>query len=113
MKDIRALLSNKDKFIEAFRTDTLAVEHLLVGNGVQDGILTKVENIVESSVKAVTGYFSSTENSLTRKIDRLDTKIEKANAAVATYRSRLEQKFQYMDMMIAKMQEQFSTFLGT
>jgi hypothetical protein len=41
------------------------------------------------------------------------SKIEKANAAIATYKARLEQKFQYMDMMIGKMQEQFSTFLGT
>ena len=110
---INKLEFNKDKFIEAFRADTKAVENLLVGNGTQQGILTKVENVVENAVKAVTGYFSTAENSYTQQINRLDSKIEKANAAVATYKSRLEQKFQYMDMMIAKMQEQFSTFLGT
>ena len=113
VSNINKLEFNKEKFIDAFKKDSQAVEHLLVGNGIQQGILTKVENVVENSVKAVTGYFSSAENSYTKQISRLDAKIEKANAAVATYKSRLEQKFQYMDMMISKMQEQFSTFLGT
>ena len=98
---------------------TVTVGSLAAGHTYEvtiNGSITEVgsvENVVENSVKAVTGYFSSAENSYIKQINRLDSKIEKANAAVATYKSRLEQKFQYMDMMISKMQEQFSTFLGT
>ena len=48
-----------------------------------------------------------------KQVERMDAKIEKANLAVAKYKARLEQKFQFMDMTISKMQNQFSSFLGT
>ena len=73
----------------------------------------KIENVVESAVASTTGYFSSAENSFNTQISRLDKQIERQTVAVANYKSRLESKFQYMEMMIGKMQEQFSTFLGT
>ena len=42
-----------------------------------------------------------------------DTKIKKANKDVDRYKARLESKFQSMDMLIAQMQQQYSSFLKT
>jgi len=112
--NIDKLEFNKDKFIEAYRSDSESLKELLVGNGNgNNGILNRVESVIEQAVASASGYFSSADNSFSKQISRLDTKIEKATLAVANYKARLESKFQHMDMMISKMQEQFSTFLGT
>ena len=42
-----------------------------------------------------------------------DKKIIKANKEVERYKTRLEAKFNSMDMLIAQMQQQYSSFLKT
>ena len=100
-------------FIKAFEDDTNALKNLLVGTDALPGIFTQVETIVESAVASTSGYFSSTENNFRNQIRKIDDKIAKANNAVETYRARLESKFQHMDLMISKIQQQYSSFLGT
>ncbi len=111
--NIHILSFDKDKFMKAYESDPEALKSLLVGTESNMGVLTKVENIVESALKSVTGYFASAENSYSNKIDKLEDKIIKANAAADAYKARLELKFQNMDRLIAQMQDQYSAFLGT
>ena len=107
------LTFDKDKFIDAFEADQDAVKELLIGGANNTGIFTKVETLLESSLQSVTGYFSSADDTYQREISRLNDKIDKANADVEKYRARLEAKFASMDMLIAQMQQQYSTFLTT
>ena len=111
-KGIDVLHFDRDKFIDAFRTDKDALKTLLIGTESADGILTSIDKILEQSLASTTGYFDSTANSLNSQIQTLNKKISSANAAVERYRSRLETKFQSMDLLIGKMQNQYSSFLN-
>ena len=43
---------------------------------------------------------------------KLNDKITRANAAVESYKARLEKKFQSMDLLISQIQDQYSSFLS-
>ncbi len=112
-ESIISLTFDKDKFIQAYEADQDAVKDLLIGGDTNTGIFTKAEQLVESALQSVTGYFDSADRSFDREISRLDDKITKANKEVERYRERLEAKFAAMDLLIAQMQQQYSTFLTT
>ena len=107
------LAFDKEQFLDAFEADQDAVKELLIGGVNNTGIFTKVETLLESALQSVSGYFSSADDAYQREINRLDDKIAKANEDVERYRARLEAKFSAMDMLIAQMQQQYSTFLTT
>ena len=102
---------DRDKFLEAYAKDADAVKALLVGGASNQGVFTKVENLLESSLKSVTGYFDVTEKSIKSDINKTAMKITKANEAIKRYRTQLEKRFSSMNMMIAGMQQQYSSFL--
>ena len=110
--NINILNFDKDKFLKAFDADRDALKDLLVGTDANLGIFQRVENIVESAVVSSAGYFASAEKGFNTQISRLDNKIKKAQEAVERYRERLEAKFASMDLLIANMQNQYSSFLG-
>ena len=110
---LTTLTFDKDKFFEAFKSEQNAVKDLLVGSANNTGIFTKVENLVESSLKSVSGYFESADKSYQKQINKLDNKIEKQKTALERYRAQLESKFSSMDILIANMQQQYSSFLRT
>ena len=110
---IVSLTFDKDKFFKAYKADKDAVKDLLIGGANNKGIFTKIEEDVSRALGDSSGYFSSTEKSYNKKIREIDKKITRANKEVERYKSRLEAKFLSMDMLIAQMQQQYSTFLRT
>ena len=110
---IVSLNFDKDKFIKAYEADQSAVKDLLIGGANNKGIFTKVEDLVESSLQSVSGYFATTDSSYTKEAQKIETKIVKATKDIEKYRARLEAKFSAMDMLIAQMQQQYSSFLTT
>ena len=111
--NINTLTFDADKFMEQFVADPTAVKQLLVGTEDFNGIFISIDNILESALSSVSGYFDSAANSYNSQLQNLSQKISNANAAVERYRERLETKFGAMDMLIGKMQQQYSSFLGT
>ena len=110
---ITELTFDKDKFIQAYEADQDAVKALLIGSDTNTGVFTKVETLIESTLKSVTGYFDTADESYQREIDSIDNKIEKQERALERYRAQLEAKFASMDILIANMQQQYSSFLVT
>ena len=106
------LAFDREKFMKAYLADPTAVKELLIGGENNKGVLTKAEILVESALKGVTGYFDSTDNSYNRQIERIESQIVRQNTATDRYKARLEKKFSAMDMLVAKMQQQYSSFLG-
>ena len=105
---------DRDKFINALKKDQYGVRALLVGtNSDGGGVFDRVETLVESALKGVTGYFDASDKTYSNQISKLNTKITKANEQVERYKEQLEAKFKAMDMMIAQMQQQYSSFLTT
>ena len=109
---IVSLVFDTEKFMKAYSEDADSVKTLLVGVDNESGLFNKIESVLESSLQAVTGYFASTEKSLSDKVSTLNRKIIKANKSVERYRSYLSKKFSAMDLMISKMQQQYSSFLS-
>ena len=109
---INALNFDKDKFFEVLKADEKAVKSLLVGSSTNSGIFVQVEDLLENALRSVTGYFDSTANSMKNKENQIERKIAKGNEAIEKYRAKLENKFNAMDMLIGKMQQQYTSFLG-
>ena len=110
---ITKLTFNKDKFASAYANDGAALKYLLVGDNVNDGILNKIENLLEDSLKGVNGYFDAQASSYNTQIKQLSEQMTKANKQIISYQSILENKFSTMDMLISNMQQQYSSFLAT
>ena len=117
-KDITFLSLDKDAFMDAFENYEDDVRALLIGskdadgNVVNEGILSKVESLVENALAATNGYFSSATKSFNSDMDSVSQKIVKGNLAIEKYRKRLENKFSSMDIMIAGLQNQYKSFLS-
>lgn len=110
---INVLSFDKDKFLEAYAADRDALKDLLVGTDTAKGVFLQIEDdVLEKALTSSYGYFASAEKSYSSKIKRLDDKITKTQKSVEKYKERLESKFASMDLLIANMQNQYSTFLG-
>lgn len=109
---ISTLSFDKTKFANAIAADPNSVKKLLVGENNGMGVLTKLEQTVENALQAQSGFFSATENSYNKQIERLNTKIAKTQRSVDSYSARLERKFQAMDLLISNIQKQYSSFLS-
>ena len=111
-ENIDTLYFDKEKFLEAYAESPSDMKDFLVGDEAHPGVLSKVEELIESTLASVTGYFDSADNSFETKIKRIDDQISRQTRAVERYRIQLESKFQSMDMLIANMQNQYSSFLS-
>lgn len=111
--NINTLEFNKTKFLDAMKADREAVQSLLVGTDSSKGVFWKMEDIVEQAATTTAGYFASADRAYNKKISRLDEKIRKQQQAVEAYQARLEAKFSAMDLLISKIQTQYSSFLGS
>ena len=109
--NLEKLNFDRDKFLEAYDLDRDALKEFLVGTETSKGVLMKMEDVIENALTV--GYFTTSERSYANKLSTLDNKIERMTATVDRYKRRLESKFQAMDMLISRMQDQYSSFLGT
>lgn len=107
--DTDTLSLDEDKFLEALQENPDSVASILSG---ENGILTHIENTVEQALSATTGYFDVKSSSLDNQISRQEDKISDEKSDIETYRARLENQFYQMEMAIAQMQQNYSSFLS-
>lgn len=100
---------DEDVFLKALEEDPDSVQSILAG---ENGVLNMMENTVEMSLKASVGFFDVKQNSLDSDIKSMEEKITKQNQRVDVYRTQLENKFANMELMIAQMQQNYSSFLS-
>ena len=116
--DITFLSLDTQAFMNAFENYEDDVKALLVGstdangNMINKGIFTKVEELIENALSAANGYFASTNKSFNTESENIQKKIVNGTLALEKYRVRLENKFSNMDIMIASLQNQYSSFLS-
>ena len=89
--------------------DPDSVQSILAG---ENGVLNMMENTVEMSLKASVGFFDVKQSTLDKDNTSMEEKITRQNTSIATYRSQLEDKFANMELMIAQMQQNYSSFLA-
>ena len=71
----------------------------------------RIEDLVESALTGVTGYFDIQNNSYIKQMQQVNDRILKENSATARYQEILENKFSSMDLLISQLQQQYSSFL--
>ena len=115
---IYKLALDYDKFAQAFEADEESVRTLLIGRVnedgelIEEGILTRIEALVDEAMESAGGYFERTEESFDRQIDRLDNKIVKGNEAIERYRERLEKKYMSMNILNSNVQTQYQVYFN-
>ena len=102
------LVLDEAKLKEALAKDPESVRSLLAG---ENGVLSMMEDSVGQTLSASTRFFDVKEKTLNSDIQKMETKIKKQTDSVAKYRAQLEKKFNAMEQMIAKMQQNYSSFL--
>jgi len=111
--DTNKISLDKSALEKALSEDSDAVKKLVMGTSTnQDGILSRMETILDSSLSA-TGYFTTTNKSINTEISRYNTRIENATLKIQNYQASLQAKFQAMEDTISKMQNSYSSFLSS
>lgn len=107
--DTYELSLDTEKFKKALEENPESVKSLLTG---ENGVLSMMESAVEQTLSATTGYFDIKTSTLDSDITKMEEKITKKNTSIETYRAQLEDKFYRMEMTIAQMQQNYSSFLS-
>ena len=109
--DVTSLIIDKDKFMDALTNDSDAVKTLLIGSQANPGVFLQANSIVTKAL-STSGYFSNTENTLSKNITNLDKKISKTTMFVENYRARLEKQFKLMESTISGLQNAYANLLN-
>ncbi len=105
--DTNALSFDKDKLLAALAENPDSVKSLLTN---ENGIFGMMENTIEQSLKASSGFFDIKTATLDSNIKKTQERITKKNSSISTYKAQLEKKFQAMENMIATMQQNYQSF---
>lgn len=107
--DTDTLTLDEEEFLKALQENPDSVASLLAG---ENGVLTHIENTIEQALSATTGFFDVKTSSINSDISRQEERISNEQSDIDEYRTRLENQFYQMEMAIAQMQQNYSSFLS-
>ena len=107
--DTDTLTLDEEEFLKALQENPDSVASLLAG---ENGVLTHIENTIEQALSATTGFFDVKTSSIDSDISRQEERISNEQSDIDEYRTRLENQFYQMEMAIAQMQQNYSSFLS-
>ena len=105
--DTNELTFDEEKFLKALEENPDSVKSILAG---ENGIFSMIESTVEQSLKSISGYFDVKTTTIDNDIKKVEDKISKKNTNIDSYKAQLEKKFQAMENMISKMQQNYQSF---
>lgn len=123
------LYLDKEKYTDAFYADSQHVLDLLVGKetaiGVEDGVLTRLNNVLFPEVNNKNGYFNKVprqleaiQKQLKREITqttfdlnelRLAVSGDNSTAGLSEYLEKLEEQYNFVNEAIANLNKQYAT----
>lgn len=107
--DTNKLEFDEQAFLQALEEDPDSLEALI---GEETGILGQMESAIETSLKAVSGYFDVKQSTFDSEITKAQNKVKKQQEKMTTYKAQLEKKFSAMETIISQMQQNYSSFLS-
>lgn len=107
--DTNTLEFDEEKFLKALEENPDSVKAILTGD---NGVLTKMEDAIEQSLAATTGFFDIKSSTYDSDIKKMQQKITKQTNKVSAYKTSLEKRFKVMEQTIAAMQQNYSSFLS-
>ena len=109
-EDTSKLTLDTDALTAALSDNPSAVKKLLVGDAGSEGVLDKIETVLDNATDYSSGYFITREKSYEKQIGRLNEKIEDMTVDLEDYEEELDAKFSAMDKLIAALEESASIF---
>ena len=100
---------DEDAFINALEEDPASLEALI---GDENGVFGMMESAIETSLKAVSGYFDVKQSTFDSEITKAQEKVKKQQDKISAYKAQLEKKFSAMETLISQMQQNYSSFLS-
>lgn len=100
---------DEDKLAKALEENPESVKSILTG---ENGVLSMMEDVIEQSLSATTGYFDIKTSTYDSDIKKMEEKITKKQNSISTYQAQLEKKFQQMEQTISAMNQNYSSFLS-
>lgn len=102
------LVLDKDSLTKALQNDPDSVMKLLIGDKSTntEGVLTKLETILNNNLDPIKGYFVKRESSYSKEVSALNKTITSMKDDLTTYKAQLETKFQAMDKLISNLKSQ-------
>lgn len=104
------LTIDADKLAEALAADPDSVKKLLAGDGTNEGVLDKLDTVVDSATDSVNGFFVTKEKSYEKQKTNYNKKITTMTKNLEKYQTQLEAKFAAMDQLIASLKKSSSIF---
>jgi len=95
-------------FAKAMADNPEAVKQLLIGDGTNPGVLTKLSTQVNSALDSSNGFFAARSKTFDLQLSDLTDTISSKSDALDLYQTELQNKFNLMDQLIASMQSKFS-----
>ena len=108
--DTNTLSFDESTFLKALEENPDSVKALLAG---ENGIFSMIEDTVEQSLKAASGFFDIKTTTLDSEIKKTEEKIKKKNASIEKYKAQLEKTFQSMENSMTKMQQNYQKFFNS
>ena len=107
-----SLVFDKNKFEKAMAENPEEVKKLFINNDEenpnQNGVMTKLESMIEGYLDIEKGYFATKDQSFDAQIDAHNQALTRKQNAVTAYKDRLTKQFQNMDTYISKLQSSSS-----
>ena len=106
--DCDTLKFDKETFLKALNEDPESVKSLLSG---ENGVLSRMEDLAEQMLSTSNGYFGVMTTTVSNDISDMQNKVKTQQNKVNAYQTSLENKFYKMELAIAEMQQNYSSFL--
>ncbi len=101
------LVFDKTKFEEAMANNPNEVRNLFINNDednpANNGIMTKLEKMIDGYLDIEEGYFTIKEDSFEAQLETLNASLLRKQEAVTAYEERLTKQFQNMDTYISQL----------
>ncbi|SKA53036.1 flagellar filament capping protein FliD [Enterovibrio nigricans] len=101
------LTLDEDKFNEAQKTNSVALENMFNGEG---NLLDSIDNMMEPYLKTSSGLLSSRKESLQANIDRIDDKLVQLDRKYEMSYDRYLKQFTQMNQIMTQMNQTMAMF---
>ncbi len=99
---------DSSKLTEMIGSDIAAVESLLAGDGVTEGVADKVKSSLQSFTNVTTGFLAGRQKSIDNSVRRIDKEIERGEDRLSQIEQRLVEKFAALETLVGSLNAQSS-----
>jgi flagellar hook-associated protein 2 len=106
------LALDQEAFASAVAADPEAVSRMLVGDAVEQGLMSRFDDLVEEYTRSGDGLIAQKIDSLDGRKRRIDDQIDRMEARIEKFESRLRAQFAAMEQLVSSLTGQGQQMLS-